>query len=157
MKEDFYEAGKIHRRTCCVSIRAVGKAKVCAKHARCLPKTYRRLVRFADSAGETVYSESLVNRFLQANYAFDLDTYTVSLYRSFRNEVRCIRVLGDYQLHGAILRRRTTRTPYTGTPEFAEALKAYYNECGKRNYSHQGMRGRRYRTELFLDYLDDHG
>ena len=120
-------------------------------------KTCRRLVRFADSAGETVYSESLGNRFLQANYAFDLDTYTVSLYRSFRNEVRCIRVLGDYQLHGAILRRRTTRTPYTGTPEFAEALNAYYNECGKRNYSHQGMRSRRYRTELFLDYLDDHG
>lgn len=120
-------------------------------------RTYRQLVRFADSAGETVYSESLGNRFLQANYAFDLNTYTVSLYRSFRNEVRCIRVLGDYQLHGAILRRRTTRTPYTGTPEFAEALKAYYNECGKRNYSYQGMRGRRYRTELFLDYLDDHG
>jgi len=68
-------------------------------------RTYRRLVRFADSAGEKVYSESLGNRFLQANYAFDLDTYTVTLYRSFRNEVRCIRVLGDYQLHGAILRR----------------------------------------------------
>jgi integrase/recombinase XerD len=120
-------------------------------------KTYRRLVRFADNAGETVYSESLGNLFLQANYAFDLDTYTISLYRSFRNEVRCIRVLGDYQMHGAILRRRTTKTPYTATPEFAEALNAYYAECGKRNYSRQGMRGRRYRTELFLHYLDDHG
>jgi integrase/recombinase XerD len=120
-------------------------------------RLYQRLVSFADTAGETVYSESLGNRFLQASYGFDLDSYSVSVYRSFRNEARCIRVLGDYQLHRAILRRRTTRTPYQRTPEFAEALKAYYNECSKRNYSQQGMRSRRYRTELFLDYLDDHG
>ena len=38
VKEDFYEAGKIHRRTCCGSIGAVGKAKVCGKHARWLSK-----------------------------------------------------------------------------------------------------------------------
>ncbi|HOD75661.1 MAG TPA: site-specific integrase [Syntrophorhabdaceae bacterium] len=118
---------------------------------------YRRVIDFADSAGENVYSESLGNRFLQTKYKFDLDSYTVSLHRSFRNEARCIRVLGDYQLHGSILRRRTTKVPYERTPQFAEALKAYYEECGRRNYSHQGMRGRIYRTELFIDYLDDHG
>lgn len=118
---------------------------------------YRRLVDFADTMGESVYSEGLGNRFLQKNYAFDLDSYTVSLHRSFRNEAHCIRVLGDYRLHGAILRRRTTRTPYERTPQFAEALKSYYEECGRRNYSQAGMRSRIYRTELFIDYLDDHG
>jgi integrase/recombinase XerD len=118
---------------------------------------YRRVIDFADNAGERVYSEGLGNRFLQTKYKFDLDSYSVSVHRSFRNEARCIRVLGDYQLHGAILRRRTTKTPYARTPEFAEALKVYYRECAERNYSLQGMRGRMYRTELFLDYLDDRG
>jgi site-specific recombinase XerD len=118
---------------------------------------YSRLVSFADNTGEGVYSERLGNRFLRMLYQFDLDNYTVSKHRSFRNQARCIRVLADCQLHGAILRRRTTRTPYERTPQFADALKAYYKECVQRGYSQQGMRGRRYRTELFLDYLDDHG
>jgi len=118
---------------------------------------YNQLIRFADSTGESVYSETLGNRFLRMNYTFDLDSYTVSSHRSFRNQARCIRVLGDYQLHGAILRRRTTKAPYARTPQFAEALEAYRKECVRRNYSQQGMRGRMYRTELFIDYLDDHG
>jgi len=77
---------------------------------------YRRLIGFADRAGEAVYSESLGNRFLQSSYAFDLDNYSVSLHRSFRNEARFIRVLGDYQLHGAILRRRATKPHIRGLP-----------------------------------------
>jgi site-specific recombinase XerD len=68
-----------------------------------------------------------------------------------------MRVLGDYQLHGVILRRRTTKTPYARTPQFEEALNAYYKECMRRNYSQQGMRTQVYRTKLFIDYLDDHG
>lgn len=118
---------------------------------------YNRLISFAHNTGEGIYSEGLGNRFLQMLYQFDLDSYKVSSHRSFRNQARCIRVLGDYQLHGAILRRRTTRIPYERTPQFAEALKAYYKECVQRGYSQQGMRGRMYRTELFVDYLDDHG
>src|SRR5664280_2255727 len=81
-------------------------------------RLYNRLIGFADSTGERVYSELLGNRFLQANYKFDLDSYTVTSHRSFRSYARCIRALGDYQLHGAVLRRRTTKAPYTRTPEF---------------------------------------
>jgi site-specific recombinase XerD len=117
---------------------------------------YRRLIEFADDTGESVYSEGLGNRFLRSSYKFDLDSYTGSSHRTFRGQARCIRVLGDYQLHGAILRRRTTKTPYEKTPQFAEALKVYYKECEQRNYSAQGMRGRIYRVELFIGYLDDH-
>lgn len=118
---------------------------------------YRRVVDFADSTEESGYSEGLGNRFLRSFYKFDLDSYTASSHRTFRNQARCIRVLGDYQLHGAILRRRTTKIPHERTPQFTEALKAYYKECGQRNYSVQGMRGRIHRIELFIDYLDDHG
>lgn len=118
---------------------------------------YNRLIDFADSVGEKIYSESLGKRFLQRKYMFDLDSFTLSSHRSFRSKARFIRVLGDYQLHASILRRRTTRVPYERTPQFAEALKEYYKECVQRNYSQQGMRGRIYRTELFIDYLDDRG
>jgi len=119
-------------------------------------RLYRRFVDFADGTGESVYSEGLGNRFLRSSYKFDLDSYTVSSHRTFRSQARCIRVLGDYQLHGAILRRRTTKIPHERTPQFAEALKGYYQECGQQNYSAQGMRSRIYRIELFIDYLDDH-
>ena len=118
---------------------------------------YNRFIKFADNADEVVYSEDLCNRFLRTNYSYDLDSYTTSLHRSFRNQARCMRVLGDYQQHGAILRRRTTKKPYARTPQFVEALNAYYKECIQRNYSRQGMRTRLYRTKLFIDYLDDRG
>lgn len=118
---------------------------------------YNRFVQFSDNAGEGVYSEGLGNRFLRANYSYDLDSYTTSLHRSFRNQARCMRVLGDYQMHGAILRRRTTKLPYERTPQFVDALSAYYKECIQRNYSQQGMRTRANRTKMFIDYLDDRG
>jgi site-specific recombinase XerC len=118
---------------------------------------YNRLVRFADSIGETQYSEDLGNEYLRAHHQFDLDTYKNVSHHTFRGQARCIRVLGDYQLHGAIIRRRTTKVPYERTPEFAEALEAFEKECEQRNYSVQGMRGRIYRTRLFIDYLDSCG
>lgn len=86
---------------------------------------YNRLLAFADSIGETLYSEDLGNTFLRLHHNFDLDSYTTSAHRTFRGQARCIRVLGDYQLHGAILRRRTTKAPYEKTPQFAEALVAF--------------------------------
>ena len=72
---------------------------------------YCRVIDFVDSVGERSYSDSLGNRFLQAKYQLNIDGYSISLHSSFRNETRFIRVLGDYQIHGAILRRRTTKTP----------------------------------------------
>lgn len=104
-----------------------------------------------------MYSEDLGNKYLRMHHHFDLDIYTNSSHRTFRGQARCIRVLGDYQLHGAILRRRTTKAPYERTPQFAEALKSYQKECVCQNYSEQGMRTRIYRAQLFIDYLDDCG
>jgi site-specific recombinase XerD len=118
---------------------------------------YNRLITFADSIGETVYSEELGNTFLRMHHQFDLDSYTTSSHSTFRGQARCIRVLGDYQLHGAIMRRKTTKDPYERTPQFAEALEGYQKVCVQRNYSEQGMRTRIYRVRLFIDYLDDCG
>jgi len=118
---------------------------------------YNRLITFADDLGETVYSEDLGNKYLRVHHHFDLDSYKPFSHRTFRGQARCIRVLGDYQLHGAIMRRRTTKDPYERTPQFVEALVAFQKECELRNYSDQGMRTRIYRTRLFIDYLDDCG
>jgi site-specific recombinase XerD len=118
---------------------------------------YNRLITFADSIDETVYSEDLGNKYLRAHHHFDLESYTIRSHCTFRGQARCIRVLGDYQLHGAIMRRRTTKAPYEKTPQFAEALEAFKKECEQRSYSNQGMRTRIYRTQLFIDYLDSCG
>ncbi|SFR18614.1 site-specific integrase [Desulfoscipio geothermicus] len=118
---------------------------------------YNRLITFADSIGETMYSEDLGNKYLRMHHNFDLENYTTFSHRTFRGQARCIRVLGDYQLHGAIMRRKTTKVPYERTPQFAEALEGYQKECVQRNYSEQGMRTRIYRVRLFIDYLDDCG
>lgn len=118
---------------------------------------YNRLITFADSINENVYSEDLGNKYLRMYHHFDLGSYTPYSHSTFRGQARCIRVLGDYQLHGAIMRRRTTKAPYERTPQFAEALMSYQKECMQRNYSKQGLRTRIYRAQLFINYLDDYG
>lgn len=118
---------------------------------------YNRLIAFAESINETAYSEELGNTYLRRYHYFDLENYNLAAHRKFRGKARCIRVLGDYQLHGLILRRQTTKAPYDRTPHFAEALETFKMHCLKRNFSEQGMRTRIYRTRIFIDYLDDCG
>lgn len=118
---------------------------------------YNRLITFADSRKETNYSEELGNTFLKTQYKFDLNNCDSTLPRTVRSKARFIRVLGDYQLHGVILRRKPTKAPYVRPPQFADALIAFEKECVLRNYSKGGMRTRIDRLRLFIDYLDDCG
>lgn len=74
--------------------------------------------------------------------------------KSFKAPIRFIRVLGDMQLHGVIIRRIVKKPEYVKPPQFEKVLTAYEKECENNEYSKRGLRTRMQRLFFFIDYLD---
>jgi len=120
---------------------------------------YSRLARFAHEEGEAFYSEDLGSRYLLKHYDCRVNTITdTSPTSKLRMQIRYIRVLGDYQLHGIILRRKLGKLATTPCPvQFRSGYESFLTECRVRNYSERGTYTRGNRIKNFLFFLDDHG
>lgn len=120
-------------------------------------RCYNRLLRFALRYGYAFYSEDLARKFLLETYKHKLDNNHYSSAGDYvKYRVRMIRVLGDFQLHGIILRRRLGRLASTPIPaQFLSGYQSFIEECKRRNYSEQGTYTRTNRIKNFLLYLDD--
>lgn len=120
---------------------------------------YSRLARFAQEEGEAFYSEELGSRYLLKYYDCRVNTFTDTAPTSkLRMQIRYIRVLGDYQLHGIILRRKLGKLATTPCPApFKSGYESFLAECRARNYSERGTYTRGNRIKNFLFFLDVHG
>lgn len=120
---------------------------------------YNRLARFAQEERVAFYSEDLGYRFLLKHYDCSVNTITdMAPTKKLRNQIRCIRVLGDYQLHGIIRRRKLGKLATTPCPnQFRSGYESFMAECRARNYSERGTYSRGNRIKNFLLFLDDHG
>lgn len=126
---------------------------VLREYRRC----YAKLLRFAKSYGYLHYSEDLGREFLLKTYHHKIDQYS-STSKFVMYKVRMVRTLGDFQIHGIILRRKLGPLASTPTPEqFQSGYQSFLDECKKRNYSVQGTYGRANRIKNFLFYLNDQG
>jgi len=115
---------------------------------------YKRVIAFASERGEYYFSEKLGRDFLKEKYGCTINYYTQAMPKSFKAPIRMIRVLGDFQLHGVIVRRIVKRPGYVKPPQFEEELIAYEKYCSDNDYSKRGLRTRMQRLFFFIDYLD---
>lgn len=120
---------------------------------------YRRFLNFANSRNEIYFTEKLGSLFLLENYGCMHDTiHENSPTKRISTQVRYIRVLGDYQIHGIILRRKLGPTTASICPEqFRKAFRGYEEECQKRNLSIQGTYSRLNRIRHLIFYMDERG
>lgn len=115
---------------------------------------YKRVIAFAKEKDEIYFSEALGRNFLKENYNCIVDYYKETMPKRVKGPIRRIRVLGDYQLHGVIIRRIVKKPGYVKPPQFEEELTAYERECEINEYSKRGLRTRMQRLFFFIDYLD---
>lgn len=115
---------------------------------------YKRVIAFADEKEELYFSEALGKEFLKEKYNCTINYYTEAMPKSYKNLIRKIRVLGDYQLHGVIVRRIVKKPGYVKPPQFEKELTAYERECESNDYSKRGLHTRMHRLFFFIDYLD---
>ncbi len=118
---------------------------------------YKRVINYAESEGEIYYSEEIGNKFLAEYYNCRINIFTDVMPKNLRYPIRRIRILGDYQLHGIIFRRKKMKPEYICPSQFHDSYTAFEKECERRDYSKRGMRSKMNRLRNFLDYLDDVG
>jgi site-specific recombinase XerD len=115
---------------------------------------YKRFITFANEKNELYFSEELGRAFLKEKYNCTVNYYEEALPKGSKHAIRMIRVLGDYQLHGVLIRRIVKKPGYVKPPQFESILIAYEKECELNDYSKRGMRTRLQRLFFFIDYLD---
>lgn len=120
---------------------------------------YKRFLSYAENSGELYFSEELGARYLKEKYGCSHDTiHENSPTKALRTQIRYIRVLGDYQIHGIILRRKLGPAAASVCPaQFKEAFDNYQKECKSRNLSAMGTYSRCNRIRHFIFFLDEHG
>ena len=116
---------------------------------------YKRVIAFARKKDELYFSEELGRDFLKEMYNCTIDYYKEAMPKSLRGPIRRIRVLGDYQLHGVIIRRIVKKHGYVKPAQFENELNTYQKECENNEYSKRGLRTRMQRLFFFIDYLDN--
>lgn len=116
---------------------------------------YKRVISFAKTRDEVYFSEALGRGFLEEAYNCTVNYYQEAMPKGLKGPIRRIRVLGDYQLHGVIIRRIVKKPGYVKPPQFETELTAYEKECENNEYSKRGLRTRMQRLFFFIDYLDN--
>ena len=115
---------------------------------------YKRVIAFACEKKEIYFSEELGRDFLKEKYGCTINYYAQAMPGTLQDPIRMIRVLGDFQLHGVIIRRIVKKPDYAKPQQFEKELIAYEKYCSDNDYSKRGLRARMQRLFFFIDYLD---
>lgn len=115
---------------------------------------WRRIAAFLENEGIDHFTEEMGMRFLDQQYNFfelekagKLTQYTV-------NVLRVIRMLGDFQQHGSVLRRYYKQRELLQTKELKELLRRFQQHCQQKEYSHVTQNHYRKITEKFLSFME---
>jgi len=90
---------------------------------------WRRVAAFLESETSDRFSEEAGLRFLERDYNFFELEKTGKLTQSIINVFRVVRMLGDFQQHGCILRRYYKQKKLLQSKIFEERLRHYVTHC----------------------------
>jgi len=117
-------------------------------------RMWKRIATFFDQEDINDYSEKAGLRFLDVQYNFFELEKQGELTQSLINVFRIIRMLGDFQQHGSILRRYYKQKKLLQTDEFVDLLKNYQNYCLQKEYAKATQNHYRKITEKFLSFIE---
>jgi hypothetical protein len=95
-------------------------------------RVWRHIATFLEEQGAMQFTEGLGLRFLEARYDYQVLEETGQLTQSIINTGRVVRMLGDFQQHGSILRRYYKQHQLLQTSLFDAVLEAYSHACRER-------------------------
>jgi len=116
-----------------------------------------KLIEFAKVHNQTYYSENLGLDFLETNYKILKKDFERVLCQKETQEIRVIRMIGDFQLHNTILRRYYKHKKIITDPYYIELSNKFRVHCINRDYSVVTVDHYTKQTERFMDYLISQG
>lgn len=120
-------------------------------------KFYRRrwkmLLQFAEEQGEPYYSERLGIAFVEKHFHIFEKDFNRTLSQSETQELRIIRMIGDFQLHRTVLRRYYKHKEILTDPYFIEISNRFKQHCVNKDYSKITTDHYVKQSARFMDYL----
>ena len=120
-------------------------------------QVWRRIGSFLEQKGCDYFTERLGVQFLETRYDYLALESAGTLTQSQINIGRVVRMLGDFQQHGTILRRYYKQRNLLQTEAFQETLVGYIRDCEQREYSSATRTHYRKTAEKFLSFAESLG
>jgi site-specific recombinase XerD len=114
---------------------------------------WHRLIRFAESRGHTYFSEQVGIDYLKHLNVLEKHANEKLSPKQVQN-LRIIRMLGDFQLHGTILRRRHKHRSLLCNRYFIRILDKFREYCESRSFARTTVRYHAGVFEKFLAYIE---
>jgi integrase/recombinase XerD len=114
---------------------------------------WQKLLQFAHEQVETYYSEGLGINFVEKYFHILEKDFDGSLTQSETQELRIIRMIGDFQLHSTILRRYYKHKEILTDSYFIEISNRFKQYCVNKDYSKITIDHYVKQSARFMDYL----
>lgn len=118
---------------------------------------WKMLLEFAKERDEIYYSEKLGVDFVEQKFNILQKNFEGRLKRTEVQKLRVIRMLGDFQLHGSVLRRYYKHKEILHNQYFIDVVSNFKQYCIDKEYSTVTIGHYTQKSERFLDYCDSHG
>jgi len=120
----------------------------------CYRWIWKRIVKFFEDEGLDHFTEEAGMRFLDKRYNFFELEKAGELKQSIINVFRVVRMLGDFQQHGSILRRYYKQKELLQNSGFKQTLRQYVSYCQQKDYSNATQNHYRSISEKFLSFIE---
>lgn len=116
-------------------------------------RRWKMLLQFAQDRRENFYSERLGIDFVEKHFHIFEKDFTRTLSQSETQELRIIRMIGDFQLHNTILRRYYKHKEILTVPYFITISDQFKSYCVNKGYSKVTTNHYVTQSARFMDYL----
>lgn len=116
-------------------------------------RRWKMLTQFAQEQGESVYSERLGIDFVEKHFQIFEKDFNRTLSQSNMQDLRIIRMIGDFQLHQTVLRRYYKHKEILTEPYFIAISNRFKSCCSGKGYSKITTGHYVNQSERFMDYL----
>lgn len=116
-------------------------------------RRWKQLMEYAEKRGEQYYTEQLGIDFVCEFFGITQDDFARVLPQAETQELRVIRMVGDFQLHHAVLRRYMKHKEILTTPFFLEIKQQFQEHCVKKGYSPATTDHYVKQSSYMMDYL----
>ena len=118
-------------------------------------RRWNQLMSYADEKGYTTFSEDLGTDFLETVLHIPIGSDELTQLQV--QDMRVIRMLGDFQLHHCILRRYRKHKDVLHNEYYIELVSKFRTYCVSKEYSNSTISSYVKLTSIFLDFLDANG
>ncbi|MDD5434953.1 MAG: site-specific integrase [Nitrospira sp.] len=114
---------------------------------------WKKIIEFAQERDEICYSEQLGIQFVEHHYRILKKDFDKTLSQKDTQELRIIRMIGDFQLHRTVLRRYYKHRELLTDCYYIGISKGFEKYCEHKGYSKVTVNHYVKQSERFMDYL----